>query len=283
MSNVDISASAKLVELSIGLPPNTKRDKKQSAELDTKHNSTKVHKVTKEIYGASKSHKEAKALVGMARNEHVRLTLPYNNSGMRLVTNAMLMEYLAFMNDTEQKFYECRDAFLAEYPDIVANAPVFMGSAYDPRDYVSADELASKFRWSLGFDKISDGNFIVDTANEQMAEINAEMTARSEEQSALRVERMVKEVYGRVGDFVTRLSDQLQPDKKVYNSLIEGARELCGNLKSMNLTNDPNLEGIRQELEKALLGVDAVDVRSDDAYRKDVKTKVDDILGKFNF
>ena len=65
--------------------------------------------------------------------------------------------------------------------------------------------------------------------------------------------------------------------------MIEGARELCDNMKSMNVTNDPNLEGIRQELQKAMLGVDAVDIRSDDAYRKDVKTKVDDILGKFNF
>jgi len=58
---------------------------------------------------------------------------------------------------------------------------------------------------------------------------------------------------------------------------------LCDNMKSMNVTNDPNLEGIRQELQKARLGVDAVDIRLDDAYRKDVKTKVDDILGKFNF
>jgi hypothetical protein len=110
-----------------------------------------------------------------------------------------------------------------------------------------------------------------------------EMMTQFETQQDARIQRAMGDVYGRVSKIMTRLSGQLEPDKKVYNSLIEGARELCDNIKSMNLTGDPQLEGIRQELEKAMLGVDAVDIRSDEAYRKDVKTKVDDILNKFNF
>jgi hypothetical protein len=109
------------------------------------------------------------------------------------------------------------------------------------------------------------------------------MIAKFQADDDARIQRAMSDVYGRVSKIMTRLSGQLEPDKKVYNSLIEGARELCDNIKSMNLTGDPQLEGIRQELEKAMLGVDAVDLRSDDMYRKDVKTKVDDILGKFNF
>tara|TARA_R110002153_G_scaffold4394_2_gene20772 strand:- start:741 stop:1295 length:555 start_codon:yes stop_codon:yes gene_type:complete len=184
------------------------------------------------------------------------------------------------MNDAEQEQSEYRDKFLSEYPDIIANAPTVMGAAYKAEDYPSYGVMADKFRWALEFYPVpSSGHFITDEANEQVDE----MMTQFETQQDARIQRAMGDVYGRVSKIMTRLSGQLEPDKKVYNSLIEGARELCDNIKSMNLTGDPQLEGIRQELQKAMLGVDAVDIRSDDAYRKDVKTKVDDILGKFNF
>ena len=276
MSNIDISASAKLVELSIGLPSGRKKDVKQAEELNAKNNSDHVHNVTKSTLKGSVVLENAIKHGAQIRAEHTRMTLPYNNSGLRLVTNAMLVDYLAYMNDAEQEQSEYRDKFLSEYPDIIANAPTVMGAAYKAEDYPSYGVMADKFRWSLEFYPVpTSGHFPTDIANEMIAKFQADDDAR--------IQRAMGDVYGRMSKLITRLSDQLQPDKKVYNSLIEGARELCDNIKSMNLTGDPQLEGIRQELQKAMLGVDAVDIRSDDAYRKDVKTKVDDILGKFNF
>ena len=276
MSNIDISASAKLVELSIGLPSGRKKDVKQAEELNAKNNSDHVHNVTKSTLKGSVVLENAIKHGAQIRAEHTRMTLPYNNSGLRLVTNAMLVDYLAYMNDAEQEQSEYRDKFLSEYPDIIANAPTVMGAAYKAEDYPSYGVMADKFRWSLEFYPVpTSGHFPTDIANEMIAKFQADDDAR--------IQRAMGDVYGRMSKLITRLSDQLQPDKKVYNSLIEGARELCDNIKSMNLTGDPQLEGIRQELQKAMLGVDAVDIRSDDAYRKDVKTKVDDILNKFNF
>jgi hypothetical protein len=276
MSNIDISASAKLVELSIGLPSGRKKDVKQAEELNAKNNSDHVHNVTKSTLKGSVVLENAIKHGAQIRAEHTRMTLPYNNSGLRLVTNAMLVDYLAYMNDAEQEQSEYRDKFLSEYPDIIANAPTVMGAAYKAEDYPSYGVMADKFRWSLEFYPVpTSGHFPTDIANEMIAKFQADDDAR--------IQRAMGDVYGRMSKLITRLSDQLEPDKKVYNSLIEGARELCDNIKSMNLTGDPQLEGIRQELQKAMLGVDAVDIRSDDAYRKDVKTKVDDILGKFNF
>jgi|TARA_R110000868_G_scaffold45669_5_gene151391 hypothetical protein len=276
MSNIDISASAKLVELSIGLPSGRKKDVKQAEELNAKNNSDHVHNVTKSTLKGSVVLENAIKHGAQIRAEHTRMTLPYNNSGLRLVTNAMLVDYLAYMNDAEQEQSEYRDKFLSEYPDIIANAPTVMGAAYKAEDYPSYGVMADKFRWSLEFYPVpTSGHFPTDIANEMIAKFQADDDAR--------IQRAMGDVYGRMSKLITRLSDQLQPDKKVYNSLIEGARELCDNIKSMNLTGDPQLEGIRQELQKAMLGVDAVDIRSDEAYRKDVKTKVDDILNKFNF
>jgi hypothetical protein len=54
-------------------------------------------------------------------------------------------------------------------------------------------------------------------------------------------------------------------------------------LTKLNVTEDPKLEQARQQLEKAIAGVDARDVRDSDAIRMDVKKKVDDILSAFDF
>jgi hypothetical protein len=243
-----------------------------------------VHNVTKSTLKGSVVLENAIKHGAQVRAEHTRMTLPYNNSGLRLITNAMLMDYLAYMNDAEQEQSEYKEQFLSEYPDIIANAPTVMGSAYKADDYPSYGAMADKFKWSLEmFPVPTTGHFPTDIANEQLKDIKEEMLAKFQADDDARIQRAMGDVYGRVSKIMTRLSGQLEPDKKVYNSLIEGARELCDNIKSMNLTGDPQLEGIRQELEKAMLGVDAVDLRSDDMYRKDVKTKVDDILGKFNF
>jgi hypothetical protein len=52
-------------------------------------------------------------------------------------------------------------------------------------------------------------------------------------------------------------------------------------LTRLNVTNDPKLEQARQQLEKALIGVDAKELRKHDAVRHDVKSRVDEILSMF--
>jgi hypothetical protein len=49
----------------------------------------------------------------------------------------------------------------------------------------------------------------------------------------------------------------------------------------LNVTNDPKLELARQQLEKALVGIDAKELRKDDRTRLYVKDRVDEILGMF--
>jgi hypothetical protein len=59
--------------------------------------------------------------------------------------------------------------------------------------------------------------------------------------------------------------------------------ELCSMLTSLNVTKDPKLEEARQDLERALANVEPKDLRESVLVRHDVKTKVDEILNKFNF
>ena len=67
------------------------------------------------------------------------------------------------------------------------------------------------------------------------------------------------------------------------DSLIENAVELVDLLKHFNLTNDPTMEQARLDLRDAINDHDAQDLRDNFVAREAVKSKVDEILGKFNF
>jgi hypothetical protein len=72
-----------------------------------------------------------------------------------------------------------------------------------------------------------------------------------------------------------------QRKRKIYDTTILKAKEMCETFKGFNLNADPELEEARASLEKALAGVDADTIRESDAVRSAVKDDIDSILGKF--
>jgi hypothetical protein len=71
--------------------------------------------------------------------------------------------------------------------------------------------------------------------------------------------------------------------RKMYESTLTDALELCNTFADFNLTQDPRLEDARTELLKILDGVTIDQLRSSDTKRIVVKEGVDDILKKFGF
>jgi hypothetical protein len=71
-------------------------------------------------------------------------------------------------------------------------------------------------------------------------------------------------------------------DKQIFrDSLVTNTTDLCEILTRLNVTNDTKLEEARREVEKALVGLTATDLRKDTALRLDTKKRVDEILSMF--
>jgi ribosome maturation protein Sdo1 len=80
-----------------------------------------------------------------------------------------------------------------------------------------------------------------------------------------------------------RLDYKNENDKKIFrDSLVDNAIELVDMLKCMNITNDPELEKSRKQLEQAMFGVSARELRESIDIRKDVKSQVDEILSRMS-
>ena len=101
----------------------------------------------------------------------------------------------------------------------------------------------------------------------------------------------MSDVRERLKEHLKRMSDRLTVDyvngeavtRKFHNSLVDGAFDLCDMVKSLNIVNDPDLETARKQLEFALVGVDAKELRDNMSVRTEVKSQVDEILSKFAF
>ena len=98
----------------------------------------------------------------------------------------------------------------------------------------------------------------------------------------------MKDAWSRLHECLTRMSERLDyaedENKKIFrDSLVDNAIELIDMLKCMNITNDPELEKSRKQLEKAMFGISAKELREETDTRNHVKSEVDDILKRMSF
>jgi hypothetical protein len=81
-----------------------------------------------------------------------------------------------------------------------------------------------------------------------------------------------------------RLTDNADGSRKIFrDSLVENGVELVTMLKHLNITQDPQLEQARRDLQSAIGAHDLDSLRDNSNAREVVKLKVDTILSKFNF
>jgi uncharacterized protein YeeX (DUF496 family) len=127
-------------------------------------------------------------------------------------------------------------------------------------------------------------DFRVDIGEEAKQEIILSCQSAYED----RLNSAMKDAWSRLHEHLLRMSDRLSDTEdgknKIFrDSLLENAVELVDLLKHFNITNDASMEQARRDLADAIHGYEADDLRESFLAREAVKSKVDAILGKFNF
>lgn len=215
-------------------------------------------------------------------------TLPWSDSGQRLLPTTNFMEFNDRMDKENDRFWQLVNDFVDVYPSLITAQAMALGDMFNRADYPTQNEIAAKFNFSVGFLPVPTfGDFRIDVGNAAQAELQEKLQKLTEE----RVDAAMADVRTRLMDHLKRMQDRLTVDyvngeavtRKFHNSLVEGAFDLCDMVKALNIVNDPDLEAARKSLEFALVGVDAKELRTNAHTRNDVKAKVDEILGKFSW
>lgn len=286
----NIDTCAMLTEFNASVWTARKLDRSATEEIVTSKNAAAkdAARVNKSLLAGRSELEDIQSMIGRARSFVYDNTLPWSDSGLRLLPTINFERFAAKMNAFEEEFAMMVQSFVDIYPTLITAQAMALGDMFKRDDFPTQNAIMTKFAFRVNYLPVpTAGDFRVDVGNAAMDDIKAKLERIAQE----RVDAAMQDVRARLGDHLKRMSDRLTTDyvegeakaRRFHDSLVDGALELCDITKSLNVVNDLDLEAARKALEVALCGVDPKDLRKDEGLREDTKKAVDDILSKFSF
>jgi hypothetical protein len=278
----DITSRAMLCQLSVSQWSARKLDKKVSAEVVAQHSATRDAGRFNKSLLAKTTLANIASVVSQARQDHVRMSLPWLQDGTRILPVDAFESYSRTMQDHRIAFEECVNDFCRDYPSYVEMARIDLGSMFDDSDYPSVRRIRAKFSWEIAIlpmPKAAD--FRVDLDAKTVALIQSEM----DDQIDKAINVAVSDVSERLFTVVRAMADKLSgfdPSKGKQggvfrDSLVENVREMVSILPSLNLTGNQILADLIEKAKDQLTLNDANDLRENETLRNETAKAANDI------
>ena len=290
-TNTTLSQNAMLIRLTTKFWSGIKADKRLRGHLaeDKNAESDSLH-VSKHLVGKN-ANKYFRRIINQVRNNvYYPLTLPWDDntsdgdgkvvSGWRLCPNREFDRVWQALEDAKTEFYKEVDAFCNEYPQLVEDAKLHLGEAYDPDDYPHVEDIRSKFKFDI------EPQVIPDTGNSRDIRLNvsASVQRKIEEATESRIRKNVANVFQTTVEAlveqVEHIADKLNnydSDKVFFkNSSFDKLRQALDVLPSINadiLGNDPYINQSHAELVGALAKINDVSSLRGDGELEETKRK----------
>ena len=284
---MSISASAVLVELNISVWPASKVDREITEQVNTTAGAVRDAAQTKKnLFAGTSLRKDIEKFAARVRLYHNQHTMPWADKGERLLPTKLFMEYKQAMNDYERSFSQMCNNFFIDYDRLVQEAQVNLGQLYKAEDYPPLEDVKLKFGFRRSVKPVPEaGDFRLDVPATDLEEMKYEFLQQQESKLA----DAMRDPWERLHKMLTGMSEKLTEvtgddgKKRYHDSLVTNPLELCGLLTKLNITNDPKLEEARRQLEITMLGANIEAIKEDAGVRSELKSKVDNILKKFEW
>jgi hypothetical protein len=290
---ISLASSAVLVSIDTHVWSATKQDRGISNDVaDSKRANRNAGKYVKNLLA---DHPKHKAIVNYRQtiyNWTKRRTYRWNDAN-DLLPSIDVPKFKQEFGEHQATFDKLVDDFIASYSSIVSDMAFKAGDMFNRSDYPAVDELQAKFGVHLYVSEVPMSDFRCGIASD-IADDLFETYSRQAENIVTEVVLAQKTRFIEVMQSISHCCgvDELGVDdntgetkirkRKIYDTTIQKALEMCETFKGFNLSADPDLELARASLERALADVDAKSIRESDAVRSSVKEDVDSILSKFS-
>lgn len=270
----NIHSSAMLVDLRISQWTARKIDKKATAEVAATHGvASSIGTYYKSVLpttntsGDKTAIEEIKKLVGEARSYHYKLTLPWFDTGPRVLSNLGYIEYMQRMQEYTAAFDALVDEFVQDYPFQREEAKRRLGTLFNEDDYPTLERVAEKFSFSLNVLPIPQGSdFRCDIGEDEVSRIRKDIEASTR----ITMQNSLLDAFTRVRDVTEAFVDRLQFEDTVFrDTLVGNAKELSSILPKLNFTGDPKLALICDELEARLCAYTPNELRNNMQARRE--------------
>jgi hypothetical protein len=289
---ISLATSAVLVNAEVSVWSATKQDRVISNEVTTaKKADHSAGRYVKNLLADDPTHKQLLNYRQTVYNWLRRSTYDWNGS-LRLLPVVNLPKFKTEFQQHEKSYFALRDAFLAKYPQIVSNMAFKQGDMFDRSEYPSVDQIKDKFRIRLYVAEVPQSDFRCSIAQDLAEDLKTTYQKQVNDEIVPQVMADIANQFMEVMESISHccgvdeISSSMDGEvktkkRKIYETTVDKAKDLCETFRSFNLTNDEELAKASVSLERVLGGVSAEDIRESDAVRESVKKGVDDILSKF--
>lgn len=275
-----ISTAAMLVELSIGTWTGRKLDKRASQDVTSQNNADKgVANVHKKLLGDCAELDAVQKFTANARNTHYACTMPWSDTGLRLLPTTQYFKYTQEMSALQNEYQRLVQVFLDAYSWEIQNSQLKLGALFNSDEYPTADSLTSKFRFKMNYMPLPDvGDWRVAIGGETESALRSQYEGyyRAQLQAAM------GDVWKRAHEALTKMSDRLDyaddMTKKVFrDSLVTNVHDMIELLGACNVTNDPVMSAAQRDLDEAMRGITPDALREDPYLRAETRRKVNEV------
>ena len=275
-----ISTAAMLVELSIGTWTGRKLDKRASQDVTSQNNADKgVANVHKKLLGDCAELDAVQKFTANARNVHYACTMPWSDTGLRLLPTTQYFKYHQEMTALQNEYQRLVQAFLDAYSWEIQNSQLKLGALFNADEYPTADSLTSKFRFKMNYMPLPDaGDWRVNIGNETESALRSQY----EGYYATQLQAAMGDVWRRAHDALTKMSERLDyaddMTRKVFrDSLVSNVTDIIELLGACNVTGDPVMATAQRDLDEAMRGITPDALREDPYLRAETRRKVNEV------
>lgn len=285
---------AMLVSVEIRLPSFSKKDKKVTKQVTAANNaSDSAGSYVKSLMEGCAEYKDC---VNYRATVHNWLQVEAFDwaASLRCLPVARLPRFLEQFAEHETEFYRRCNKFFGVYEEAIAKQAFVHGATFKRDDYPSLDDLKTSGRFSIKLyqQEIPTGDFrnmvginavqdAVVNLQQQANDFVRDMVSRQIEDFAEVITSIAKNcrvetVIGENGEIKTKRG-------RLFETTFTKALDYCDLLDSFNVTADPRLETLRDEVRRVLNGVTVDKLRDSDTARITVQEEFNDIKSRFGF
>jgi hypothetical protein len=276
-----IGSASMLVELSISTWTGRKLDKRASQDVTTRHHADAgIANVHKKLLGNCDELTAVQKFTANVRNLHYGMTMPWSDTGLRLLPTAQYFKYHQAMTEVQNEYERMVQTFLDAYDWAIAQSQAKLGDMFDPADYPSTDSIASKFRFRFSYIPLPDaGDFRIDIGNEGNELVREHYQSYYADQLKTAMDDVWQRAYKALSKMSERLDYADHEQKKVFrDTLVSNVTDMVELLNVCNVTGDSQMAALAMKLDDTLRGVTPDALREDGYLRAETKRAVDDVI-----
>jgi hypothetical protein len=252
-------------------------DKPVTQEVEERHQTSKTGRYVKVLFK-----REAIQAIfdaeNIAKNAHSRYTLPWFDSGIRILPVAMFDKYNAALNKAKEEYDKAITKFINGYDEIMEENKARLKEMFNAEDYPSKESAVMGFRLSASYFPIPDKDDFRIDASEAIVEgfkDQYEKDMKSYEMNAK------SDVANRLNDSMSKLILKLSSaDKKITDGALLKLSELLKDLKGLNVTGDTEINKAIKEVETNFAKETAEAFNVNPEYRAKKKAEAVAIVGR---